>query len=154
MTDQELQPFIGKRVALTLQGDEVLVGVLRSTEARVLGAGNYAIEIPPQGEPPHSPAYRGVRYAEFVTGIRELHECCIHVYDIASPCARTTDLNRSRREPSRAQRAYSRSVREPATRFLRLARRTKSEAAEDGTPRSVCSPIGQRVGAPPRGQRA
>jgi hypothetical protein len=92
MTDQELQPFVGRCVALTLQGGEVLVGVLRSTEARLIGAGDYAIESP---QPVHGSAFRGIRYGQLVSTIRLLptfREWCQAIGDLVRQRLEYIDL--------------------------------------------------------------
>ena len=54
MTDQEIQPYVGKPVRVTLADGRVIAGVLRSSEDHGHGHKHYAIVSDPirEGEPP------------------------------------------------------------------------------------------------------
>ena len=73
MTDEELQPYLGRRVSVHFTNGDVVSGRLVVGEAHLVHNQPYAIEIPGQS-PGESSSWFGVAHASAVDSIRALDD--------------------------------------------------------------------------------
>jgi hypothetical protein len=73
MTDEELRPYLGRRVSVQFTNGDVVSGRLVVGEAHLVLSQPYAIEMPGRS-PGEGPSWLGVPHASVIVSIRALDE--------------------------------------------------------------------------------